>query len=90
MNTHVQIRDLSAPTLRKLKQRAAKEGISLSAYLRAELEKLAERPTMKELMERIRSRPPINISNEEIVKIIHEGREARDRQIDDAIGLTRR
>jgi antitoxin FitA len=89
MNKHIHIRDFDGASHSKLAERAQKQGISLSEYLRVELAKLAERPTMEELMARLKSLPPVNISSDEIVKIIHEGREERDQQIIDAISFPR-
>jgi antitoxin FitA len=45
---------------RKLKARAAQAGMSLSDYLRAEIERLAALPSMEEMLERLRQLPPIH------------------------------
>jgi hypothetical protein len=52
----VQIRDVSEATVRALKARAAERGLTLTAYLRAELNRLAERPTNAEIVERLARR----------------------------------
>ena len=52
----IQIRNVPDTLHRKLKSRAAVEGLSLADYLRLEIERVAERPTPRELAERIRSR----------------------------------
>jgi transposase len=52
----VQVRDVSEETLKSLKDRAAERGLTLSAYLRTELERLAARPTNAEIMERLTRR----------------------------------
>jgi antitoxin FitA len=52
----VQVRDVPEATLRALKARAAERGLTLTAYLRAELEKLAARPTNAEIVERLAHR----------------------------------
>ena len=44
---------------RKLKARAALEGLSLSDYLLQEARRVAERPTMAELRQRIAARAPV-------------------------------
>lgn len=49
----VQVRDVPEETLRALKARAAERGLTLSAYLRGELAKLAARPTNAEIIERL-------------------------------------
>ena len=52
----IQVRNVPDELHRKLKARAALEGISLSDYLLAEIRRAAERPTLTELRERLRSR----------------------------------
>jgi antitoxin FitA len=52
----VQVRDVPEATLRALKAQAAERGLTLTAYLRAELEKLAVRPTNAEIVERLAHR----------------------------------
>jgi antitoxin FitA len=52
----VQVRDVPDATLRALKAQAAERGLTLAAYLRAELEKLAARRTNAELVERLARR----------------------------------
>jgi plasmid stability protein len=52
----VQVRDVPEGTLNALKAQAAERGLTLTAYLRAELDKLAARPTNAELVERLARR----------------------------------
>lgn len=52
----VQVRDVPEATLRALKKRAAERGLTLSAYLRGELDRLAARPTNTEVIERLARR----------------------------------
>ena len=52
----LQIRDVPEATLKALKAQAAERGLTLTAYLRAELEKLAVRPTNAEIVERLARR----------------------------------
>ncbi|MFN2382791.1 MAG: hypothetical protein ABR559_00850 [Gemmatimonadota bacterium] len=52
----IQLRNVPDTLHRRLKARAALAGMSLSDYLIAEIRGIAERPTMDELLERIRSR----------------------------------
>ncbi len=54
--TTLYIRDVSAEVARTLKERAAAEGKSLSAYVAGELTKLASRPTNDEIADRLRQR----------------------------------
>lgn len=51
--TTLQVRDVPEELSRKLKERAAAEGRSLSDYLLRELQALAERPTRAELYWRL-------------------------------------
>jgi len=59
MNKMIQIRHVPVPLHRKLKSRAALEGLPLSDYLLREIRRLAERPTLEELQERLRRRSPV-------------------------------
>lgn len=52
MPKNVQIRDVSDETYTVLRTRAATDGLSLAQYLRRELDRMADRPTMAELLER--------------------------------------
>ena len=70
----IQIRNVPDDLHRKLKVRAAEKGMSLSDYLRSEIEWLAERPTTEELLDRLQKLPPVEGVN--AAAII---REVRDR-----------
>jgi hypothetical protein len=52
----VQVRDVPEATVNALKARAAERGLTLAAYLRAELERLAARPSNAEIVERLARR----------------------------------
>lgn len=52
----VQVRDVPEATIRALKAHAAQRGLTLSAYLRDELSRLAARPTNAEIVERLSRR----------------------------------
>ncbi|MGL5828522.1 MAG: FitA-like ribbon-helix-helix domain-containing protein [Angustibacter sp.] len=52
----VQVRDVPEATLKALKAHAAERGVTLSAYLRGELERLAARPTNAEIVDRLARR----------------------------------
>jgi hypothetical protein len=89
MNKHIHIRDFDGPSHSKLAERARKQGMSLSEYLRFELAKIANRPNVAELGENLRKirGAGVNISTEENIKTIHEGREERtDRILELALG----
>jgi predicted DNA-binding protein len=67
----VQVRDVPEETVQRLKARAKEKGLTMAAYIRAELEKLAERPTNEEIFERIkRERPKKPMTSQESVAII--------------------
>jgi antitoxin FitA len=52
----IQIREVPDAAVRALKARAAERGVTLTAYLRAELDRLAARPTNAEIVERLARR----------------------------------
>jgi antitoxin FitA len=56
MTQNLQVRSLSDETHRALKARAAREGRSLSELVREELDRMAARPSRRELLERISGR----------------------------------
>ena len=55
----VQLRHVPDDLHRKLKIRVAMEGLSLSDYLLQEVRRVAERPTLAELRERLARRTPV-------------------------------
>ena len=55
----VQIRNVPDKVHSTLKARAAREGMSLSDYLKRELEHAAERPSMKEWLEHVQKAKPV-------------------------------
>ena len=59
MSKMIQIRDVPEQVHRILKARAAREGMSLSDFIKLELERSAEQPTMREWLERTRQAKPI-------------------------------
>jgi len=61
MSKMIQIRNVPDDLHSTLKVRAAKAGMTLSAYLLSEIEQVAERPTLAEMMERLRSRELVEL-----------------------------
>ena len=57
MSTMVQIRNVPAELHRRLKVRAATEGISMSDYVLREVRKSLDRPTRQEVLERLQAQP---------------------------------
>ena len=72
----VQIRDMPDDVHSILKARAAREGMSLSDFLKRELERSAEKPTMREWLERTKQAKPIR-STTTAAQVIRELRESR-------------
>jgi len=72
----IQLRNVPDSLHRRLKSKAALEGLSLSDYLLREIEDVAERPTMKELAERIASRTPVKYKRSP-VELLREERDSR-------------
>jgi hypothetical protein len=59
MSKMIQVRNVPDQVHGTLKARAAREGMSLSDFLKRELERTAERPTMREWLDRTRQARPI-------------------------------
>lgn len=57
----IQIRNVPDELHQTLKVRAAQAGMTLSDYLLAEIEQAAEKPTLSEMMKRLRSREPVKL-----------------------------
>ncbi len=72
----IQIRHVPDALHRQLKQRAAGAGMTLSDYLRRELEQLAAQPTWDEVMERLEALEPVRSerSSAELVRAERDGR----------------
>ncbi|HEY3014085.1 MAG TPA: antitoxin [Nocardioides sp.] len=49
----VQIRDVPEATVNPLRAQAAEQGLTLAAYLRAQLDRLARHPTNAEIVQRL-------------------------------------
>jgi plasmid stability protein len=81
MNKHIQIRNVPDGLHCKLKMRAIGKGLSLSDYLRQELERLANRPTWEEVAKKLRELPAVRLPPDTIANIIREEREARDEHL---------
>lgn len=72
----IQLRNVPDALHRKLKARAAMAGMSLSDYLTAEIRRVAERPTLEEMRERLGRLEPVSTS-ETIVAAVRAERDAR-------------
>jgi plasmid stability protein len=76
MPTMVQIRHVPDPLHRKLKARAAQEGMSLSDYLLRGIQRIADRPTLEEIIERLARLSPVS-PRVPPTQIIREERDSR-------------
>lgn len=76
MSKMIQLRNVPDDLHRKLKARAALMGMSLSDYLLGEIGRVAERPTMHELRDRLHQRRSIS-PHEPIVDALRAEREGR-------------
>jgi antitoxin FitA len=73
--TTLYIRDVPHEIAETLKERAAAEGKSLSAYVGAELTKIAARPTNAQIVARLRERErSVGPTSEEILEAVKAGR----------------
>ena len=76
MSKMIQVRDVPEQVHSTLKARAAREGMSLSDFIKRELEHSAERPTMREWLESTRQAKPIP-TKRSAAQIIRELRDAQ-------------
>ena len=76
MSGRIQLRNVHDGLHRTLKARAALSGMSLSDYLVAEIRKVAERPSIAELRERLERRARVN-SPVSAADAVREERDAR-------------
>ncbi len=74
--TMVQIRNVPAEFHRRLKARAAMEGMSMSEYILREVGKALEKPTRQEVLARLRGPAPRQLRRS-AAAIIREERDAR-------------
>ena len=76
MSKMIQVRDVPESVHSTLKSRAAREGMSLSDFIKRELERIAERPTLQEWLERTRQAKPIS-SRRSAAQVIRQLRDER-------------
>ena len=72
----IQVRNVPDRLHRELKARAALAGVSLSDFILGELRRVAERPTMAEIRDRLSSRYAVSPSIS-AAQIVREDRDAR-------------
>jgi antitoxin FitA len=76
MSKMIQVRNVPDHVHRTLKSRAARESMSLSDFLKKELARAAERPTMQEWLERAQEAAPIRAKRSP-AQVIRELRDSR-------------
>jgi plasmid stability protein len=74
MSKMIQIRNVPDEMHRLLKMRAAGEGISLSDYIKRELDIVSNKSTWDEVRARAKARGPSKVKSETIVQILRESR----------------
>lgn len=74
--TMVQVRNVPAELHRRLKARAAIEGLTMSDYVLREIRKALERPTRAEVLDRLRAGPARRLRHS-VADVIRLEREAR-------------
>jgi plasmid stability protein len=77
----LQIKDFPKDLHAKLRTRADRQGCSMSAYVIGVLERDLGSRTTREWLDSLKEGSPTEIASEDIVRIIHEGREERINQI---------
>lgn len=75
MGRMIQIRNVSEEAHRTLKARAAAAGMSLSDYLKRDLERAAARPSIEELDARVAARGRSRLRTETVLTALHDVRE---------------
>ena len=76
----VQIRSVPDGVHRSPKMRALKAGMSLSDFLLTEITQVADRPSIEEVVERLRARAPVSIrrsSSIDSARLVRELRQGR-------------
>ena len=76
MPVMIQLRNVPESLHRTLKARAAMAGMSLSDYLLAEIREIAERPTLRELRERLHKRKRVSVTLD-TAQLVRQERETR-------------
>lgn len=76
MSKMIQIRHVPDTLHRKLKVRAAEADMTLSDYIKLELEQMAARPTLAQIAARLRALDPVEL-DESVVDTLQQARDAR-------------
>jgi plasmid stability protein len=76
MSKMIQIRNVPDALHRRIKARAAQSGMTLSDYLRAEIERFAAQPTRDEMLARLHARRRVQLRTS-AAQVIRAERESR-------------
>lgn len=76
MSVMIQVRNVPDAIHRRLKARAVEEGVSLSDFVLAELERAASLPSRREVLARIAARDPVVLS-QPAARLVRAERDAR-------------
>jgi antitoxin FitA len=76
MGKAIQVRNVPADVHRTLCVRAAQAGMSLSEYILREITRIARRPTLSQVLERVAQREPVDPGLDAVSEI----RELRERE----------
>ncbi len=78
----IQVKNFPEDLHAKLRERAARQGRSVSGYVTEVLRRDLSQSTTREWLDSLREDEPVSaITSEEVVSLIHEGRAERDEQI---------
>lgn len=78
----IQVKNFPEDLHAKLRERAARQGVSVSGYVTGVLRRDLARPTTREWLDSLKEDEPVScITSEEVVNLIHEGRAERDERI---------
>ncbi len=75
MSKMIQIRNVPDDLHRRLKARAAEAGMSLSDYIKQDLVRRAEQPTMEEIDARVAARGRTGLKTSTVLDALHESRD---------------
>jgi plasmid stability protein len=77
----IQVKNFPEDLHAKLRERAARQGRSVSRYVTDVLERDLSRPTTREWLDSLKQDPPTDLTSEEISSSIHEARAKREEQL---------
>ncbi|MCE9636037.1 MAG: hypothetical protein K8T90_10045 [Planctomycetes bacterium] len=75
MSKMLQVRNVPEKLHRRLKERAARRGMTLSAYVLEELESIADELPMDEWVESVRELPPVRLKSS-VAELVRKDRDS--------------